>query len=56
MRFRAPSIFYGWYIVGAGLVINMLMGGLVMHAFGFYAAALKDELPGRRPFSASRLR
>lgn len=43
MRFRAPSIFYGWYIVGAGLVINMLMGGLVMHAFGFYAAALKDE-------------
>lgn len=37
------NIFYGWYIVGAGLVINMLMGGLVMHAFGFYAAALKDE-------------
>ena len=43
MRFRAPSIFYGWYIVGAGLAINMLMGGLVMHAFGFYAVALKDE-------------
>ncbi len=38
-----PRIFYGWYIVGAGLIINMLMGGLVMHAFGFYAAALKDE-------------
>ena len=37
------TIFYGWYIVAAGLVINMLMGGLVMHAFGFYAAALKDE-------------
>ncbi len=38
-----PRFFYGWYIVGAGLIINMLMGGLVMHAFGFYAAALKDD-------------
>ncbi len=37
------KVFYGWYIVVAGLIINMLMGGLVMHAFGFYAAALKDE-------------
>ena len=37
------NIFYGWYIVGAGIIINMLMGGLIMHAFGFYAAALKDE-------------
>ena len=43
MRLRAPRLFYGWYIVGAGLIINMLMGGLVMHAFGFYAVALKDE-------------
>ena len=40
---KRDKIFYGWYIVGAGLIINMLMGGLVMHAFGFYAAALKDE-------------
>lgn len=38
-----PRIFYGWYIVGAGLIINMLIGGLTMNAFGFYAAALKDE-------------
>ena len=38
-----PKIFYGWYIVGAGLIINMLIGGLTMNAFGFYAAALKDE-------------
>ena len=43
MRFRAPSIFYGWYIVGAGIVMNMLMGGLVMHAFHFYVAELKAE-------------
>ena len=38
-----PKIFHGWYIVGAGLIINMLIGGLTMNAFGFYAAALKDE-------------
>lgn len=41
--FGSQPLFYGWYIVGAGLVINMLMGGLVMHAFGFYAASLKEE-------------
>ena len=40
---RRPRIFYGWWIVVAGVVINMLMGGLVMHAFGFYASALKEE-------------
>lgn len=43
MRLRAPRIFYGWYIVGAGIVINMLMGGLIMHAFHFYVAELKAE-------------
>ena len=37
------TIFYGWYIVGAGIVINMLMGGLIMHAFHFYVAELTSE-------------
>jgi len=37
------TIFYGWYIVGAGIIINMLMGGLIMHAFHFYVAELKAE-------------
>ena len=37
------KVFYGWYIVAAGLIINMLISGLTMNAFGFYAAALKDE-------------
>lgn len=40
---RRPRIFYGWWIVIAGVLINMMMGGLVMHAFGFYASALKEE-------------
>ena len=43
MSLRAPKIFYGWYIVIAGIVINMLMGGLIMHAFHFYVAELKAE-------------
>ena len=37
------NIFYGWYIVAGGIVINMLMGGLIMHAFHFYVAELKAE-------------
>jgi MFS family permease len=37
------KIFYGWYIVAGGIVINMLMGGLIMHAFHFYVAELKAE-------------
>ncbi len=37
------TVFYGWYIVGAGIIINMLMGGLIMHAFHFYVAELKAE-------------
>ena len=43
MRLRAPNVFYGWYIVIAGIVLNMLMGGLIMHAFHFYVAELKAE-------------
>ena len=43
LRLRAPNVFYGWYIVIAGIVLNMLMGGLIMHAFHFYVAELKAE-------------
>ena len=37
------KVFYGWYIVGAGIVLNALMGGLIMHAFHFYVAELTAE-------------
>ena len=40
---RNRKIFHGWYIVAGGIVINMLMGGLIMHAFHFYVAELKLE-------------
>lgn len=42
-RFDPRKIFFGWYIVAAGMVINMLIGGLVFHSFSFYVAELKAE-------------
>ena len=36
-------MFFGWYIVTGGIVVQILLGGLVMHATGFYVAALQDE-------------
>ena len=42
-RLNPGNIFFGWYIVAAGMVINMLIGGLVFHSFSFYVAELKAE-------------
>lgn len=42
-RFVTGRVFFGWYIVSGGIVVQILLGGLVMHATGFYVAALKDE-------------
>ncbi|MXY85479.1 MAG: MFS transporter [Chloroflexi bacterium] len=42
-RLIPRKIFFGWYIVAAGMVINMLIGGLVFHSFSFYVAELKAE-------------
>jgi hypothetical protein len=30
-------IFYGWWIVGAGLGLEALIGDLMFHAYGAYA-------------------
>ncbi len=35
--------FFGWYIVGAGSVIQFLVGALMNQAFGGYASALQDS-------------
>ena len=40
-RLRRP--FYGWWIVAAGSGIHMMFAGLLMQAFGAYAAVLRDE-------------
>ncbi len=42
-RFVSGRVFFGWYIVSGGIVVQILLGGLVMHATGFYVAALQDE-------------
>ena len=42
-RFATGRSFFGWYIVSGGIVVQFLLGGLVMHATGFYVAALQDE-------------
>ena len=42
-RFATGRAFFGWYIVSGGIVVQLLLGGLVMHATGFYVAALQDE-------------
>ena len=43
LRFATGRVFFGWYIVSGGIVVQLLLGGLVMHATGFYVAALKEE-------------
>jgi MFS family permease len=45
LRFvRDPrSVFYGWWLVGAGMTIQIMVGGLMLQAFGAYAAVLKEE-------------
>ena len=37
------GVFYGWWIVCAGMVVQMLVGGLVLQSFSVYAAALRDH-------------
>ena len=37
------DFFYGWRIVGAGMVVQMLISALMMQSFGAYAAILRDE-------------
>lgn len=40
---RGSRIFYGWWIVVAGFLIQMLNGGLFMHSFGAYFIFLREE-------------
>jgi MFS family permease len=36
-------IFYGWWIVGAGFCLEMLIGALMFHAYGAYVVLLREE-------------
>ena len=43
LRQRRQSIFYGWWIVGAGIGIQVLLTGLMMQAFGVYVSVLQAD-------------
>lgn len=47
MRSRFPrfprKVFYGWWMVAGGGAIQVLIGGLMFHAFGLYVSELKGE-------------
>jgi MFS family permease len=36
-------VFYGWWIVGAGFVLELLIGALMFHAYGAYVVLLREE-------------
>lgn len=40
---RARSVFYGWWIVSGGMMIQILVGGLVMQSFSSYVVVLREQ-------------
>jgi sugar phosphate permease len=36
-------VFYGWWIVGVGFVLEFLIGALMFHAYGAYVVLLREE-------------
>ena len=45
---KTSRLFYGWWIVTAGFLINTVNGGFVFHAFGAYVVVLEDEFGWNR--------
>jgi MFS family permease len=41
-------VFYGWWIVASGFIINTANGGLVFHAFGAYVVLLEADFGWNR--------
>lgn len=38
-----PRVFYGWWMVASGFVIQLLIGSLLNHAYGAYVVLLRSE-------------
>ena len=38
-----PRIFHGWWMVGSGFGLELLIGALMFHAYGAYAVLLREE-------------
>ncbi len=43
LRARRENVFYGWWIVGAGIGVQVLLTGLLMQAFGVYVSVLQAD-------------
>ena len=43
LRARRGNIFYGWWIVSAGIGVQVLLTGLLMQAFGVYVSVLQAD-------------
>ena len=52
-RRRTQNVFYGWWIVGAGTVINALSGGLLLHGFTAYFLFLQRDFGWSRTVVSS---
>ena len=42
-RLSPRGVFYGWWMVAAGMVIHMLVSGLMFQAYGAYVVVLRNE-------------
>jgi OFA family oxalate/formate antiporter-like MFS transporter len=42
-RFKRPKIFYGWWIVGNGFILQLLVSSLFFNSTGAYASALHES-------------
>ena len=40
---RPTSVFYGWWIVGAGFLTQLMLGMLMFHSFGTYVALMQAD-------------
>lgn len=43
MTERGSRIFFGWWIVGSGFIVNTFNGALVFHSFGAYVVLLEED-------------
>src|SRR5436309_4975952 len=43
MRGNSKRLFYGWYMVGAGSLLQFLQSALMSQSFGAYVAVLQAE-------------
>ena len=56
VRILAQGLFYGWWIVSAGVVIHAMLSALFMQAYGTYVAVFRQARGGLHPIAPDRQR